>query len=607
MDKAVAFLNNYKVLTGDRLYGELSEMLHDVALDRNLTRVSENRQFELSVASGYVTFKWTYVSDGVLAPSKFVAMGFKDGRLTAFVDNWQIHPVGSTIIRVSEKEALEIALSAARNHSWSLPVDAETLENLRVSWAELIFDHSVGADSIRGEDALAVYPAWRVGVSLDKWYGYMYGIEVDVWADSGQVRRVREAWSTLPPPEGVATADLSGLVFSAVSASDAVAYEEFLAQSFGVYDVKHDVTGGWVAFSALCAVAFVAAPVLVDGGEARRGVKVVVVLLCLVILLVAFSQCVPVSASPSRAAVVWGSESIGAYDSNLGFSWRKHPNEVTYQRYISGNVVNYFGSNGYSAFNMQGNPGSVKSYVLSTLQSLTSNYDSVAVIIFDHGVGRDDYSQAPLGEFHFMFEDNIGIELGSYPGTDQPNNGVYDMDIYPRTTSRKIMFAFVSTCMSASLWHPISGELWQGLVNGRARGLPFAFTQRTVRSQGTGFNVTQHISVDGYAVPDSGSQCYIGFTYGSASLIQRIPYNTGIEYMHWVNSFFYYALFYQMTVNQALDHASWQHWGNYFVNSPLNTGFTAVWPFYYNGQWNNHYGAGSRMAVYGNGNICLKA
>jgi len=342
----VAFLNNYKVLTGDRLYGELSEMLHDVALDRNLTRVSENRQFELSVASGYVTFKWTYVSDGVLAPSKFVAMGFKDGRLTAFVDNWQIHPVGSTIIRVSEKEALEIALSAARNHSWSLPVDAETLENLRVSWAELIFDHSVGADSIRGEDALAVYPAWRVGVSLDKWYGYMYGIEVDVWADSGQVRRVREAWSTLPPPEGVATADLSGLVFSAVSASDAVAYEEFLAQSFGVYDVKHDVTGGWVAFSALCAVAFVAAPVLVDGGEARRGVKVVVVLLCLGILLVAFSQCVPVSASPSRAAVVLGSESIGAYDSNLGVGWRKHPDEVSYQWDISGNVVNYFCSNG---------------------------------------------------------------------------------------------------------------------------------------------------------------------------------------------------------------------------------------------------------------------
>lgn len=93
----------------------------------------------------------------------------------------------------------------------------------------------------------------------------------------------------------------------------------------------------------------------------------------------------------------------------------------------------------------------------------------------------------------------------------------------------------------------------------------------------------------------------------SAFFTQLMPYNTGIEYMHLVNSFFYYALFYDMTVNQALDHATWQHWGDYFVNSPLTTGFTAVCPFYYNGQWNNHYRAGSRMAVYGNGNICLKA
>ncbi|MEM3377545.1 MAG: hypothetical protein QXV09_02765 [Candidatus Bathyarchaeia archaeon] len=430
-----------------------------MALDGNVTRVSGDRRLEVSVDGGYVTFKWTYVSDGVLAPSKFVAMGFKDGRLTAFVDNWQIHAVGGTSIGVSEKEASEIALSVARDHSWSLPVDAETLENLRVSWAELIFDHSVGADCARGEDVLAVYPVWRVGVSLDKWYGYMYGIEVDVWADTGLVRRVREAWSTLPPLEGVATADLSGFVVSGVSLSEAAAYDGLLAQSFGVYDVGSDVAAScWVAFSVLFAVGFVAVPVLVDGGKARRGVKVAVVVLCFVMLLVVFSQGVLVSASPSRAAVVWGSESTGAYNSSLGFSWRKHPYEVMYQRYISGNIANYFGSNGYSAFNMQGNPGSVKSSVLSTLQSLTSNYDNVAVIVFDHGVGTINYSKA-LGEFHFMFEDNVGTRVGSLPPGDlQADNGVYDMDIQPLTTSRKIIFTFISTCLSANLTNPLTGE-----------------------------------------------------------------------------------------------------------------------------------------------------
>lgn len=612
-DKAAAFLDNYKAYTGEALYGEFSAMLRDVALDGNVTRVSGSRRLDVSAAGSYVTFKWTYVSDGVLAPSKFVAMGFKDGRLTAFVDNWQIHAVGSTSIGVSEKEASEIALSVARDHSWSLPVDAETLENLRVSWAELIFDHSVGADCARGEDVLAVYPVWRVGVSLDKWYGYMYGIEVDVWADSGLVRRVREAWSTLPPPEGVAAADLSGFVVSGVSLSEAAAYDGLLAQSFGVYDAGSEGAASfWVAFSVLCAVGFVAVPVLVDGGKARRGVKVAVVVLCFVMLLVVFFQSVPVSASSSRAAVVWGSESTGAYNSSLGFSWRKHPYEVMYQRYISGNIANYFGSNGYSAFNMQGNPGSVKSNVLSTLQSLTSNYDNVAVIVFDHGVGSVSYSQAP-NEWHYLFEDNVGTVIGSaWPGASQPDNGVYDMDIYPLTETRKVFFAFINTCLSANTsdWQVINGTWWysaQGMGVYGARGLPFAFTHRYVKWRyAPGFNEAIHISNSSYENPDNGPHVFIGFPWGSPSLILRIPYNTGIEYMQWVNTFFYYALFYSMSVNQALDHAAYQHWGCYFGNCPLWTGFQTVWPIYKNGTWNqNPYGP-CYMYCYGNGNVCLK-
>ncbi|MEM2293952.1 MAG: hypothetical protein QXX41_11825, partial [Nitrososphaerota archaeon] len=196
---------------------------------------------------------------------------------------------------------------------------------------------------------------------------------------------------------------------------------------------------------------------------------------------------------------------------------------------------------------------------------------------------------------------------GPTPWYPQPDNGVYDMDTYPRTISGKIVFAFIGTCLSANLTNPITGEPWKGLVVGRARGLPFAFTKRFVLPRtNPRFDVRYHISADGYSQPDSGPQCYIGFTFGSASLMQRIPYNTGIEYVHWVYYFFYYALSYEMSVNHALDHASWQCWGQYFGTCPLRVGFIAVWWFWSpTSGWYTWSGSG-KMAVYGNGNIYLR-
>ncbi|MBC7323293.1 MAG: hypothetical protein H5T90_09400 [Acetomicrobium sp.] len=604
--KAKAFLDNHRIFTENQLYGGLAKMLDEVAVGNNFTKTSGNVKLEVTFASSYTTFKWIYAFNGVVAPSKFVAIGFKNGYLIAFVDNWQVHEVGSLLINLSEKEAIDIALDAALKHSWSIPLKEETLRNLKVSWAELIFDHSVGADNPRGENLLQLFPVWRVGISLDKWYGNIYGIEIDIWADTKQIRRISEAWSTLPAPEGAPTANLSVLAVSPILMPETADHEKMFRQATNICYAKPDTTLSWMAAPAICIVALGIMPLMAKGKGKRRCIKIVGILMCLSILVVTFIQNTPIKALQTRAAVVWGSESIGAYDPNLGFSWRKHPTEITCQRYISSTIANFFGSNGYTAYNRQGYPGSLKSNILSTLSSLQSSFDRVAVIVFDHGVGSTSYSQAP-GEFHFMFEDNIGTKIGSYPGTDQPDNGVYDMDIYPRTVSGKIVFALINTCMSARLTNPITGENWQGLVNGRARGLPFAFTRRIVLPRNHPlFNVVYHISADGYSQPDSGSQCYIGFPWGSASLMQRIPYNTGMEYVHWVYYFFYYALSYDMSVNQALDHASWQCWGQYFGNCPLRTGFTAVWPFYYNGQWNNHYGDGSTMAVYGNGNISLR-
>jgi hypothetical protein len=73
----------------------------------------------------------------------------------------------------------------------------------------LIFDNSLNTSKTRSEDILELYPTWRVGIALDKWYGQLYGIQVNIWADTKEVRSVQEAWSTVPPPKGAPTANVN--------------------------------------------------------------------------------------------------------------------------------------------------------------------------------------------------------------------------------------------------------------------------------------------------------------------------------------------------------------------------------------------------------------
>ncbi len=198
------FLIKYQMYTANSLFGELESMLDDVDVDKNITKTLGTTALAVTANGGCTTFRWYYTSNDAIAPySKFIAIGVKDGFLTAFVDNWQLYDIGNTNVNLSKEQAIAIALDAAKAHSWSVKLDADTLETKNfnesnVRWASLIFDGSLGTEKARSENPLMLYPVWRVGIALDKWYGYMYGIEVDIWADTKEVRSIQEAWSTLP-------------------------------------------------------------------------------------------------------------------------------------------------------------------------------------------------------------------------------------------------------------------------------------------------------------------------------------------------------------------------------------------------------------------------
>jgi len=603
---ANAFLSNYQAYTADPLYGQLRSMIDKVDKAENLTKSSTNITLEATFAEDCTTFKWYYTSNGATAPnSKFISIIVKDGFLAAFVDNWQLYNVDSTNVNLSEKEAIATALHTAKNHAWSLNIDDSSLNakhfnESNVCWTALLFDGSLNADNTRSTDPLALYPVWRVGIALDKWYGYMYGVQVDIWADTGEVRRVQEAWSTMPPPEGVPTADLNE--------------QESLSEA----DVDMAVL---ILLPACVIVAGMFAAFWIGGKKKllhyelikkHRGFKAGGILLCTLILSTVFLGSLSTVSATTRGAVVWGSESTGAgayqQDPELWINWRKSKDEIDGQRDAAGNLTEFFDAGGYTGnngINHQGinNPGSSKNQILSDLYTLHGNNDYVAVVDFDHGVGRDDYAPAPDGEFHYMFEDNTGTLTGENweHREEHPENGVYDMDIFGYTHPDKLIFAFISTCMSADLsegqgylepqWPPYTG---------RALGMPYAWTGRYVKDKSVtqDFTIEEHISDDGYADPDWGRQVYIGFVGGSASLSQALgPYDN--PYYYWVCSFLGHAMYNDESVIEALNTASVQFMGSYFSGTDLRTGFTPYW-WNMTGQWPT-----STMAICGNGNMHL--
>jgi len=596
VETAKGFLNDYQSYSEKSFYGELGSMLENVDAKENMTKTAGNVKLEVTKSEDSTVFRWLYTANGIDAPSKCVVLGYKNGFFKYFIDNWDLYKIGSTSVNISEQEAIDIAMERARAFSWNMgsgndmvKISGFTVANAMI-W-ENVFCSNIYADKARSEDPLMLYPVRHVWVSLDKFCpGNVYGFNVYVWADTGEVCAVNERVSTLDPPADlVATTD----DFTVESLSDSVPIDEAKSNSLSLR---------WIALPAFVAVILGTVPVwlLLSKKQKlpkRRVFKVGEVLLCLLIFSILLLPISAVSAYPTRRALIWGSESAGAIDEEVPGSfdhWRKTEDEVTRQQGVCNALENYFGDDHYDVDNYQGG-NSTKSMILANITDAETNFSKVAVVDFDHGVIRDDYSKDE-GTPHYMFEDNTGTIVGEYPGEDAPQNGVYDMDIYKNKTGEdKTFFAFINTCLSANL-------TYQDYNGGNVQGMPYAWTLRYVGPQeGPGAN----LSINGYTDPDNSAFCYLGFPWGSAALDQTI---TGIApiYATWLEKFFWYALSFDISVNDALDEASLYNFEELFGDTDLATNFGAIWPM-----WNNVTGwedppyYGCSLVVYGNGNIRL--
>lgn len=607
VERAQDFFSSYQAYTAKPVFGQLSSTLNGIDASKNQTKTMGDKVLEVTACGDSIHFKWYYAANGAIAPyTKVVAIGFKDGFLTSFIDNWNLYSIGSISVNLSKEEAVAIALDTARKHNWTMQLDKDNLdptnfnEKRSVSWTALVFDGSLDANKTRSEDVLELYPVWRVGLVLNRVYGELYGLEVDIWADTKEVRSVNEEYSPLAA---------RWFENSTANVSTSVAFVNGTEPNF--------VVG--IMFSATT-VSIIGAFAAVLSKKKPRALhqlkppflKTCGILLGSLILLVVFLPLVATANATTRAGNIWGARSSGAPNNPYSYSWRKTDWEISRQWEVSDYIASNFftAANGYTGFM---NEAANKDLILYQAGYFSNNYDYVAIVDWDHGVcgypGRaSGYPTVPYDEMHYMFEDDWGTVVGSPPGSSDWSHGVYDIDMYNAFPPAKVHFAFIDACYSANLYY--LGQGYSG--TGNPLGLPFAFTHRIVTYVPAGYTGTA-MSDDGYNRPDAFPQCYIGFPTGSATLGQKIPYNTGPYWYQWIIFFFYFALDFDIPVKDALDMASYQQWQcNGFLDSPLTRfGFTAVWPMDTNGdgifeEGPNQQGPHSTLEVYGNSNIHLK-
>ncbi len=210
--------------------------------------------------------------------------------------------------------------------------------------------------------------------------------------------------------------------------------------------------------------------------------------------------------------------------------------------------------------------------VYSNVSYCEENYDFTAIFYKGHSIGAYcDVEDCRFGEHWTLYAaEGYGEEY------------IIDYLIHDRMSSGTHDFVFLWTCGYGS--EDMIGEIDE---NGHSVGMLASWMDTT------------GLDVDGYASPDGGNHCFIGFDIYSIWFINKTTYG-GFDYGDFVSLFFEYALYDGWTINDALDAAAEEtHWQSSFGDCQLYTGYLMPDP----------HGSGQTvmcyMRVWGDGNLRL--
>jgi len=193
LDSTKGFLERYQAYSGASYIQEMRNMLDTVDETKEMTVTLGNIKLTTSnqeiqndpnvEAIERTSFEWTYTVNGVDAPQNVVRVTFEGAVFKSFRDDWNLYKIGSSNVNISKEEAINLARNATEDYTLQIYLD-DGLTDVEFN----LVDEPVTAELFMyPKETLTVYPFWRVELYFDKYYYSAYGIQVGIWADTGEI------------------------------------------------------------------------------------------------------------------------------------------------------------------------------------------------------------------------------------------------------------------------------------------------------------------------------------------------------------------------------------------------------------------------------------
>lgn len=184
LESVKSFVTRYKTKRDTLYLQQIRDTLDSIDELENIETTSDDIKFTVLIEDSDTRLDWSYMSDGIDFLGKSVSIRFNEGTFVMFKDNWDIYDVGSTQINISKEEAAKVAKEQAENYTLEVYKGEEGLVEIEFN----ISDEPAKVELWTiTRDSTLLYPFWDVVVDFDGVYHRYYGIQVGIWADTGEV------------------------------------------------------------------------------------------------------------------------------------------------------------------------------------------------------------------------------------------------------------------------------------------------------------------------------------------------------------------------------------------------------------------------------------
>jgi len=187
LDAAKNLLQRFRSYEYSSYLEEMSSILASVNETETTEITAGNTKLNISISGDTTEFLWLYTENGVDFAPKSLSLVFENRVLKELTDGWFLFTIGNTEVNISSEAAIEIARNAAEDFTWRADGTLVSDFNVLEEPVSVMFHPTP-------REAVALVPYWHVTLYLDKEYpGGVNSIAVGVWADTGEVRQIKES------------------------------------------------------------------------------------------------------------------------------------------------------------------------------------------------------------------------------------------------------------------------------------------------------------------------------------------------------------------------------------------------------------------------------